>query len=627
MGNLNREIRSSQATISYGVGSVYNILGESFVLCDTKIWTSSSYNARGSRVKAKRLVESISENGYKVDELFKPVDMEEAREVFYQPPAKGLPYQRFPQWLFCSSCRQMFCWDWARERENSGDRPTCPDCGDRHKLTPMRFILICEDGHMGDVPWDRWAHSEPQGQRQKTCREDERLKFIIREGYGGGFSSMIVKCEACGAFRSLEGIMGENALAQTGYSCPGKQPWQIPSEREDCESSTHVVQRGAGSVYYPSSASAITIPPESDRGIGGDDLEKRVRNHPNYDLWDPDDQVLAEAVAEKIADSLGESVKDVMEALREDDENPERTGEDLRVQEWGALTQTHTPQQPEAQFINEELQLVPSGENSPVLRALDPLIDKVMAVRKLREVRALLGFHRYKPGDAGDGKDRLTRPDLGKELNWLPATEVFGEGVFLTLNEDRLQEWENTEAVRARVDKLSDHKQDTIYETILPDSSPRFVLLHTLAHLLIKRLAFSCGYSSASLRERIYAEIPETNERTRAGILIYTAAGDMEGTLGGLVRQAEPPRLGSNLISALYDARSCSSDPVCFESRGQGIRGLNLAACHGCTLAAETSCQVHNLLLDRVLLIGKEEVTGFFEEVLDHAISSAAGTE
>jgi hypothetical protein len=623
MPKLNRIIRQSQAVVSYGVGSIYDVLGESFVLCDTTWWTSTRYNAQGRRIRASRLVRALSQGGRGVNALYEPVEMEDAKQAFNKPPHRGLPYLRFPRWLFCSSCRKMFFWNRKREADQDGDKPTCLDCGDRHKLAPMRFIVICEDGHMGEVPWQRWAHSNPENPEQRTCKS-ESLRFLSRTGYGGGFDSLLIRCDRCGAARSLRGITGKNALAGVGWSCPGKQPWQMSTDREDCDRDTHVVQRGAGSVYYPSSASAITIPPESDRG--GDDLLQRIRQSKFYDFWDPDDEALREPIASKIAGNLGVSPEKIMAALDEEASSSPETEEDIATQEWNALTQPHTPpSSSDAQFINERVDFIAESSPSPTVSALGDLIDQVMAVRKLREVRALLGFYRHKPGGPGQGENRLTPPDLGKGQEWLPATEVFGEGVFLTLDEERLQRWERDESVVARSERLEKRREESIYGGVVPSATPRYVLLHTLAHLLIRRLAFSCGYASAALRERIYAQSTSSGD-PRAGILIYTAEGDSEGTLGGLVRRAEPPRLASDLISALYDARGCSSDPVCFESNGQGVEALNLAACHACTLAAETSCESMNLLLDRVLLIGDNTVPGFFSTPLEHAVSESVGS-
>jgi hypothetical protein len=104
-----------------------------------------------------------------------------------------------------------------------------------------------------------------------------------------------------------------------------------------------------------------------------------------------------------------------------------------------------------------------------------------------------------------------------------------------------------------------------------------------------------------------------------SGILVYTAAGDSEGTMGGLVQQGKPTRLESLFRGAIQDARWCSSDPLCIESSGQGIDSLNLAACHACSLLPETSCEEGNRHLDRALLIGtpSHPEIGFFHRLIN----------
>lgn len=177
-----------------------------------------------------------------------------------------------------------------------------------------------------------------------------------------------------------------------------------------------------------------------------------------------------------------------------------------------------------------------------------------------------------------------------------------------------IADWETNRAVRARAGILMERRNQSEWAHRLDVPEPRFIALHTLAHLLVRRLAFTSGYASASLQERIYANSERTDKT--AGILIYTAAGDAQGTLGGLVRLGEPRLLFPLLVAALDDADVCSNDPVCIESDRQGSSQLNLAACHGCTLVSETSCETANRLLDRQLLLGGSEVPGLLEAVL-----------
>lgn len=142
--------------------------------------------------------------------------------------------------------------------------------------------------------------------------------------------------------------------------------------------------------------------------------------------------------------------------------------------------------------------------------------------------------------------------------------------------------------------------------------SPDYYLIHTLSHLLIKELSMSSGYSSSSLRERIYYSDEDGQEMY--GILIYTSSSDSEGTLGGLVKQGVPEKFFELLTAALEKAKWCSFDPVCIESNSQGRESLNAAACHACSLISETSCEKMNVFLDRSVLIGsiEEPYLGFF---------------
>jgi hypothetical protein len=311
-----------------------------------------------------------------------------------------------------------------------------------------------------------------------------------------------------------------------------------------------------------------------------------------------------------------EEVRQIFDALGQEDEVSGAV-ENIETEEWKALTMEMAEVHDQDKFVTKHMDISRGSE----LAGFSSYVDKLVSVIKLREVRALTGFFRYHPGGSdGDGAASAIRPDLDGSLTWLPAIEVYGEGVFLTLNGTALRQWERLPAVRQRTAVLAGRTGDSTMEYFLPAVTPRYILLHTLSHLLIRRLAFESGYSSASLRERIYSS--DTNDQERAGILIYTAAGDSEGTLGGLARQAESDRFRNTLLMALQDAANCSADPICMESKGQGLDTLNLAACHACTLVSETSCTSFNSILDRAMVIGGAGVPGFFETLLTAALES-----
>lgn len=256
---------------------------------------------------------------------------------------------------------------------------------------------------------------------------------------------------------------------------------------------------------------------------------------------------------------------------------------------------------------------------SKELKSYGPIINKNFArialLDKLRETRAFVGFSRIYSRSASGNADRSWRLISRERKNWLPAVVVRGEGIFLVFDEKRLDDWDNRYGSihRNRLSAVNKNLIDQAIRrhTIVEPASPRFVLLHTFAHLLISQLVFDCGYGSSSLRERIYCSDahPAMN-----GVLIYTAAGDSEGTMGGLVRMGEPENLEQVIVRALDRARWCSTDPVCIESQGQGPDNCNLAACHSCALLPETSCEQQNRLLDRGTVVGdldRPEI-GFF---------------
>jgi hypothetical protein len=228
--------------------------------------------------------------------------------------------------------------------------------------------------------------------------------------------------------------------------------------------------------------------------------------------------------------------------------------------------------------------------------------EQVTLVDRLREVRALIGFKRMKP----DNTATEVPVDLGQGLDWLPGIETFGEGIFLKLSEDYVANWAQrvTPLVAQRTRDLNAACVRWGRDPAAIYASPRFIALHTLAHGLIRRLAFDAGYSSTSIRERIYSD---HRPSPAAGILLYTSDGDSEGSLGGLVRQGSPERLLGTVMRTLADLSWCSADPVCSEMEAQGVDGMNAAACHACALVSETSCTFNNSMLDRRLVVGSPD--------------------
>jgi hypothetical protein len=273
----------------------------------------------------------------------------------------------------------------------------------------------------------------------------------------------------------------------------------------------------------------------------------------------------------------------------------------LKLEEWAVITgpadgsRSRSFHVEKVDFTDFSAKLV--GQELLLWSEFRRLIKDVYLARRIRIVKALTGFSRL-----GHDERKLS-PDLTGQSDWLPATEVYGEGIFLEFSADAIRSW-ISRIPHAQRTLMADQQQRTGFGRSLPKAEQDFVLLHTFSHLLARQLAFECGYSASSLSERIYSG------DGMAGILIYTASADSEGAMGGLVREGEADRIYGIIKTALYRGRWCSNDPICSELPHQGYAGLNRAACHACSLLAETSCEAANSLLDRGHVYGSE-TSGF----------------
>jgi hypothetical protein len=239
-------------------------------------------------------------------------------------------------------------------------------------------------------------------------------------------------------------------------------------------------------------------------------------------------------------------------------------------------------------------------------------IERVVLVHRLREVMALVGFTRFEaaaPDIQGELEIGVRRADLAPEITWVPAIENKGEGIFLVFKREAIEAWINRPDVKLRGQQLLDgfarwHHEHSNSRREFPGLP--YLLLHSFAHLLITSVSLECGYPASSIKERIYA-LPDVGY----GILLYTGSTDSEGTLGGLIEVGR--RIHQHVRSALELGELCSNDPVCAQHAPENAhekRFLHGAACHGCVLIAETSCEQHNDYLDRALVVPTLENRG-----------------
>lgn len=594
MQKIQHDLRLSEIVAPYGVGAIVDVQGESLIAPDTSWWDRK----RAPELSCERL--SIRLSG----------------AVLRQPPTHSgragkdtpsLLYWRFPAWRFCERCSKLS----MLTGRSKGRWVNKCDCGG--VLVPMRYIAICKNGsHAQDIPWFKWAHRGSDAgvtDEVRFCRSYKELRFERSSTQGEGLASLRVICNGCNRSRPLSELVRDNGLQRDGIKCEGRQPWEELSDaKSSCEHPLTAVQRGATGNYIADRISALDIPEERP---ASKEQADRVRAHVYFEKVVADNGgPQAELVGGWIADELGVPLTEVLNLAAEGQDQAESPALDLKDGEWAAFLKKLD----QGRDRNEEDFVVDGwkvGEQDAPSPSLTHLLNGIGQVKRVREVRALLGFRRHNAQadriSADLGPDQRRRPVY-------PAIELFGEGVFLRFDEGAVSDWERLPEVQARASILINRRLESDWAQNLDIPEPRFVALHTIAHLLIRRLAFASGYSSAALQERIYAN-SDRPDRT-AGILIYTAAGDSQGTLGGLVRLGEPKRLLSLLIAALDDADVCSNDPVCIESDRQGSSHLNLSACHGCALVSETSCETGNRLLDRQLVLGGSHVKGLLESVL-----------
>jgi len=598
-----RPVRRSQLISPFGVGAMVDFRNdESLMTAGLDMWP----HAKDPCPSDWKVIEERLQLRLGVDHFRLPPDFRAEGELARQ----SVPYVRFPRWHYCPKCGAM------EKPTIFGSRVRCPGrqgtmCASskdvqRPFLIPVRIVAVCPSGHIEDFPFQAWVH---HGQDPGEGKHE--LRFLAGRS-SASLAGIKISC-SCGKSRSLAGAFGfdENdggPLHQLGLDCSSQRPWLGDAEPDQTSCGQHlrVVQRGASNVYFPIVASSIYLP------LWGEQTKRPViKVLENEKYWsalssgvDGDGKISAER-CKTVAEITDVDPDELREAAQKKlDEEPDteqgQTEEEFRRQEYEALRTGRGGEATEL-FVD----LVDGDEYGEAARFL----KRVGLVRKLRETRALTGFSRLLPvaDSNAEGAQRLA---LDGGLRWLPANVVRGEGVFLEFRREVVDDWLARPAVVNRIDPLVFNYNECRLERGLDEREldAAFVLLHTFAHALISELAYSCGYGSASLRERLYWS-PSERSDPMMGVLIYTASGDSEGTLGGLVRQGENDRLPLTISESLRKAEWCSSDPVCVESSGQGIDNANLAACHGCVLLPETSCEEGNRLLDRALLVGKPDVS------------------
>jgi Domain of unknown function (DUF1998) len=598
------QIRQSQIVTTFGPGAMVDLTDHAVIIAGLDHWAGYkdhpiTEERLAAKVKALLGVPSID---------------------FYAPPADrddpnadvtGITAWLFPEW-FVAQYEERNIATGARSRPLVSRMDLVKGSYERdrkkHRVVPVRFVQACLRGHVSDIGWQLFVHGN-----EDKCR---RALWMEERGTSGDLTDITIRCE-CGKSKALSAATKLNDVP-LGY-CNGPRPWLGNFARERCGSSgagakvqvNRLLVRSASNAYFAQTLSVISIPEPAGA------LRQAVDS-----VW-LDFLQYADSKADIARERKKQKVSAALEGFSDDEvwndvERRKAGGAPVTrgIREVELETLLSAPDQagedhPDGLFHARAIP-IPRGEPS-----LTKKLSTVVKVHRLREVIAQVGFTRFEAAVAdvnGELALEVERAALSLNQSWVPAVENRGEGVFVAFDSNAVQAWLIRPAVKTRGDQLI--AGFDAWKTLHPGVTAKFpslpyILLHSLSHLLITAVALECGYAASSIRERIYVG------ESGYGILLYTASPDAEGTLGGLVHSAD--RIDQYLREALELGQLCANDPACAQHQPdnrQEERFLLGAACHGCLLLAESSCERRNDFLDRSLVVPTVDGDGaaFFDE-------------
>ena len=590
------QIRQSQILSTFGPGAMVDLPNHAVLIGGLEHWTTEGLKP----VYEERLISKLQTllELPNVKLYSPPIDLQDPHG-----PKTGITAWLFPEW-FVGQYEEL----WG---EQFRSRPLLHrealvkgqfQARDKKKypVIPIRFVQACVNGHISDIDWYEFVH-----RGRTSCR---RSLSIDERGTSGDLADVFVRCECGVPARSLAEA-AEIAKKPLGH-CKGLRPWLGAASQEKCGGDggtpeiNRLLVRSASNAYFPQVLSVISIP---DR----DSLLRKAIDAvwEDYLLYvDSIEDLQKERKKAKVFAALQDFSDDqIMADIRRRKGGQEKDKKSIKQAEIEMLLASQVEigdDRPEGDFHAKSLALKEPREG------FLSRVSRVVLVHRLREVIAQVGFTRFEsamPDIDGELSLDVARASLAYEVSWLPAIENRGEGVFVAFEEGALNNWIGRPQVKQRGQQLLDgfnewKKHHAAALDVFPGL--KYMLLHSLSHLLITAVSLECGYSASSIRERIYAT------SSGYGILLYTGTPDSEGTLGGLVQAGQ--RIEHHLQNAVELGRLCSNDPVCAQHRPNSVqeeRFLHGAACHGCLLIAEPSCERRNEFLDRALVVPTVENT------------------
>ncbi|MBX7104577.1 MAG: DUF1998 domain-containing protein [Gemmataceae bacterium] len=613
------ELRPSQALTTFGIGSIIDLPHLSVMVMGLEDWPFRETVEIGEQ----RLLASVKEVlGQQVKSLRSAPIAQDTYQVnqFDASSLIGIPVAPFPRWMVCPYCRRLAPLGSGLFKLETPYRTdqiryvhaNCTKPGKSPTAVPARFIVACKNGHFDDFPWRVFVHHG-----ETKCNGGLKL---LETSATGEAASIFVQCEGggCGAIRPMSDAFKMDLKALP--VCRARRPHLRDHDEAGCKAANGQDMRmepmlqGASNSWFGITLSALAIPQEAGK------LAQLVDEQ-----WANLHDVESEREIEKLLRKVP-SMRDLYDYTPSEIWQAVQTKKSATPDEGGDLADLKTPEW--EVFIAPDS--VEKGRDFQLRVAQPPqryakYFEKVVLAERLREVRALVGFTRIEsPSDYDNPaafpenqRARLSR----SSPTWVPSSEIRGEGLFFHFKEDVIQKWITDNKALDGV-FLEAHRRWRIARKLEPPHEfypgIRFLVLHSFAHALMRQLSVECGYATASLRERIYSRDQGKDGPVMAGVLIYTAAPDSEGTLGGLVSLGRPETLERHLDQALDNIRLCASDPLCAEHHPyRDGTTLHAASCHACLFAPETSCERGNKYLDRAVLVptvetGEQSELAFF---------------
>lgn len=541
------------------------------------------------------------------------------------------------------------------------------------ELEQTNLILICPNGHLSDIPWSKFLNWKTLKETYQLSRDDNGESLFDIESCCGnpnliwtesktkseGYGSVFIECKSCGLGSGISkdnpkvNLEGINNLQ---LNCKGQKPWEIEldnpnsipyercyirGEQQNGREKMQVSLVTANNMYYANGFSSLFTPIHLAENITIELLDAAEILEERYNKRNSSSPISKDEFwTKKVASNFNEFLDDNAIVINTDKSqfrnllkimflniNNNQTKdlyEEYRWQEYRCFSQNSV-----ISDIEENKGL--NFRDIDLSTELNSFFAKIQQVEELKVTNIQLDFTRVKPKERivrlnENGEKVVEEATIGQnifsvkkeDLFVLPANETYGEGLFFQFNDEKINKWieDNSLQLNDRFSiflnkKIDSKEQGAGIKQKIKNNGIKHFLIHSFSHLMMRELEFSCGYPSASLKERLY--ISNAPNRIMSGVLIYTAEGS-EGSMGGLVSQGEPEKIQEIIKKGFERGLNCSSDPLCWESDGQGIFDLNLSACFSCSLVAETACEEMNLGLDRRILIDEE--FGYFKDIL-----------